>query len=587
MRKKRRTVKEPLKRTGRTLRRSSNRYIYPVLGLLVIGAFLVRVLGQLDKVFVGDNVWYRGVDAWYHMRLADVTATHFPSFLRYDVYALFPNGHVVGYLPLNAWIIGLFGQLFNYETVGAFLPPILGALTLVPVYFIGKELFNVRVGLIASLLAAVLPGEFLHRTLLGFTDHHALEALLMTTTFLFFLLAYKSNKLKWMLLAGLSLGLYQLAWAGAPLFVLILGVWTWLEFLRRFKKSEDIYSLCKLVSIPIGIGLVVPYAFLGTEAKLVSIGALCVSASLWALTRYIKSREVILFALALLVPIGLTVVGFFYSWHDLLVTFFWKGGIGTVQEAAFLTPDVMFATYGISFFMMLGGLWFCPKNKNTGLFLVWSVVLLLMTLGQRRWGYYAVFPVALLASYLTYQVAQWMQHLVRVAVVVIIVAFMLIPNIQGTIRLAQLPNNIDSDWYVSLTWLEKNSPDPFPEGAYQSAQQTEKPEYGVLCWWDYGHWVARISKRAPTDTPTVGTGMGERFFTATTEESALKNAKGVQYVIVDRELLEGKWYAIAQRGGVPSMSVESSELYRLWTEQSPNWIKIFERGRVKIYERAR
>jgi len=573
------------KKTSKKPKESSSKASLVVLIILIIGAFCVRVLGQLDKVFAGNNIWFRGVDSWYHMRLADITAARFPDFLTRDMYAIFPNGHQVGYLPLNSWIIGFFGQVFDYEIVGALLPAIVGALTLIPTYLIGREVFSRKVGLIASLLVAMLPGEFLHRTLLGFTDHHALEAFLMPMTLWLFLRAYRTSKLKWHILAGLSLGLYHLAWAGTSLFVIIIGIWTWLEFLRRFKKNEDIYSLFKLISIPVLIGLITSYAFLSTQAKLVSLGVLGVSITLWLLTRYIKDREAILFALTILVPVGLTIVGFFHSWNDLLLTFFWKGGT-TVQEVVPLSLPIILATYGIAFFMTIGGLWFCPRNKNTGLFLVWSIILILMSIGQRRWGYYTTIPVALLASYFTYRIASWMNSQVRVAAVIVITVFLLMPNIQGTLRMANLPNNINADWYVALTWLEENSPNPFPENYYLSTEQTKKASYGVLSWWDYGHWIIRIAKRVPTDSPTLTSNKDSKFFTARTEEEALKIAQGIQYVIVDRSLLEGKWYAVSHRGNVNVPELENSQLYRLWADQSPNWTKVFEKGEVKVFERS-
>lgn len=41
------------------------------LGLIIVGAFLLRVIGQWDKVFVDGNVWFGGADSWYHMRLGN------------------------------------------------------------------------------------------------------------------------------------------------------------------------------------------------------------------------------------------------------------------------------------------------------------------------------------------------------------------------------------------------------------------------------------------------------------------------------------------------------------------------------------
>ena len=65
----------------------------------------------------------------------------------------------------------------------------------------------------AGILAAVLPGHFLDRTLIGFVDHHALEVLLSIGTLA--CIAYGSSTG-----AGVLLGLYLLAWAsGSPMHV--------------------------------------------------------------------------------------------------------------------------------------------------------------------------------------------------------------------------------------------------------------------------------------------------------------------------------------------------------------------------------
>jgi len=61
------------------------------------------------------------------------------------------------------------------------------------VYFIGKHLHNRGTGLLAALIIATLPGQFLSRSLLGFTDHHVAETLFSTATILFLMLALRTS----------------------------------------------------------------------------------------------------------------------------------------------------------------------------------------------------------------------------------------------------------------------------------------------------------------------------------------------------------------------------------------------------------
>ena len=70
------------------------------------------------------------------------------------------------------------------ERVAAFVPPVLGTLSVILLWALGRRLFDWRAGLIAAALLAVLPGHFMDRTMLGFVDHHALEAFLALATLL-------------------------------------------------------------------------------------------------------------------------------------------------------------------------------------------------------------------------------------------------------------------------------------------------------------------------------------------------------------------------------------------------------------------
>jgi len=158
----------------------------------------LRIYLGYGTVFVGDAVWFRETDAYYYLRYIESMVHNFPHYNFFDPCMLFPGGGGLG-RPFFTWLAAGASLLVGggsptshtIATVAAYLPPILGTLTIIPVYFIGKELFNRWAGVIAAALLVILPGEFLHRSLLGFTDHHVAEVLFTTTAALFFIMAIK------------------------------------------------------------------------------------------------------------------------------------------------------------------------------------------------------------------------------------------------------------------------------------------------------------------------------------------------------------------------------------------------------------
>jgi len=175
--------------------------VITLLALLVIAgiSLYIRIALPYDQVFVHGSVWFRGTDAWYYMHHIENLAHHFPHINSFDPYMLYPGGGGSPARPFFEWLVASIAWLIGLgsptphtiDVVGAYVPPILGTLTIIAVYFIGKELFNHWVGLLSATLAAILPGEFLNRSLLGFTDHHVAESLFTTVTILFLTLAIK------------------------------------------------------------------------------------------------------------------------------------------------------------------------------------------------------------------------------------------------------------------------------------------------------------------------------------------------------------------------------------------------------------
>ena len=105
--------------------------------------------------------------------------------------------------------------------------------------------------------------------------------------------------------------------------------------------------------------------------------------------------------------------------------------------------------------------------------------------------------------------------------------------------------NMTPDWAVAMQWLHEETPPPYrDDGDYYTLETDKEPAYGVISWWDYGHWIIRPGLRVPVSSPTQQeTEQGYRFFVAQSEEEAEATLKGmkVQYIVIDRDLVDGKF----------------------------------------------
>ncbi len=169
------------------------------VALLVGVSLFIRAYLPHEQVFSGEYIRFSSIDAYFHMRLIDNLLHNFPTLIDFDPYLLYPFGMNLDNIHFFDWllagIIWVFGlgspTQHTIDIIAVYFPAVLAALTVIPVYFIGKELFGRGAGVIAAGLIAILPGEYLGRSILGFTDHHVAETLFSTVTMLFLIMAIK------------------------------------------------------------------------------------------------------------------------------------------------------------------------------------------------------------------------------------------------------------------------------------------------------------------------------------------------------------------------------------------------------------
>ncbi len=480
-------------------------YTWTILILEVELCFLTRVVGQLDKIFIDGAILYRGIDSWYHMGIAERL---------YNNSTALPRPY-----ELLGWIVSTVGHLgLDYKLVGAYLPPVLGALILIPLFFLGREILkNNWASLFSCLLAVILPTELFHRSLLGFTDTHVLEVLLLVTILLFVMIGVRKKSIIWLILAGLTTFLYLYNWRGGILVLGILGLWSLIELLKRLPERAIIPSLT-LIAVASAI-------------IMLSLDTTMLKEPLW--------------------------------------------GFGSlISETQPTTIDAAFDIYGLALPMALAGLFFLAKSKKNLLFLVWSIVAILMTISEKRWGYYAVVNISLLSGLFLIEIYRYAKPKVKTFSIALICLFTLMASINGTIGMAKVPNDLSREWYEALVWLKDNSPKPTPKDLYY-----------ILSWWDYGYWIEWISERLPIENPSSSRpNDGYNFYLSTTvEEANIHLRRNIKYIVVGRDLVEEKFLTLEETMKSNTRR-ENTLIYKLWTDQVPEYQPVYSSKEVKIFE---
>ncbi|NLA99967.1 MAG: oligosaccharyl transferase, archaeosortase A system-associated, partial [Methanomicrobiales archaeon] len=94
------------------------------------------------------------------------------------------------------------------------------------------------------------------------------------------------------------------------------------------------------------------------------------------------------------------------------------------------------------------------------------------------------------------------------AVIAVVVVTLLFAgsSLQTNIALANNARygGVDSQWMEALKWMGTNTPDSGVDyyAIYDKETFTYPEEsYGVMSWWDYGHWITFVAKRIPNNNP--------------------------------------------------------------------------------------
>ncbi len=433
--------------------RLSNLIIPALLLLIAAVSLYLRIALPYNTVFTSSIIKFTGVDAYYYMRLVDNIVYNFPHLTPFDPYSIYPGGDATGTAPdLFAYMIAFAAKLLgpgnfsqqNVDIISVYVPPVFATLVIIPIYFIGREIFNRWAGVLAAAIFVILPGE-IGRSLLGYTDQHIAEVLITTLLMLFVILALKGGRgleldkpagrsrtvlwrpLLYSVLAGLCLGLFFLTWVGALLFVLLL----FLYFLVQFTidhvrgKSVDYLGLAGFVMGAITL-LTTTIWRLDVPNFISLLIFMLFPVIMTLLSRYFRARNwktrwypLTVAAAGLLSGLVVFIVspGFIRGMLDLIGFIFIPNMSTTNMEMQPLlftlgrfTWDGIIESFPTVFFISLAAIcWVIyqaakDRKRDFTLLIVWSVVTLWTAFSMRRFAYYYAVNAALLTGYLCWLV---------------------------------------------------------------------------------------------------------------------------------------------------------------------------------------
>ena len=268
-------------------------------------AFAIRTIFAYPVIQQFGNlyVYAGGSDSYYHSRVMQyIIANHRTLVL--DPLLRYPAGAINPREPLFDWMnasLGLaFAPLFggNAVSAGAFFlnlqAPLWAALTVFPIYLIGREVGDRRTGLIAAIIFPFLPAS-INESIFGYANYlsfytfvilvviYAYIRLVKTVGSRRWVEDYRSPRsvwlglkafvrndrpaVKWAVFTGVAFGTLALAWQGYTYIIAIIGVFIIVAMIIERIRRVDSFGLyvSTLIVGLVGFPMAMPYYYFQHE----------------------------------------------------------------------------------------------------------------------------------------------------------------------------------------------------------------------------------------------------------------------------------------------------------------------------------
>src|SRR5665647_226926 len=163
-----------------------------IVAVLLVFMGIAFILRMIPAAFIKDPgfLYLFDTDSWFTMRQVEVMVRDFPRYNWFDPMTAYPTGKIIDWGPLYPGIVAIVCLISGATTrsgiifTSGWVSPLM-AVVMVPVmYYLGKTVWNWKVGIIAAGLISVVSIQYFSLSSYGWTDHHIAEVLFSTLFFL-------------------------------------------------------------------------------------------------------------------------------------------------------------------------------------------------------------------------------------------------------------------------------------------------------------------------------------------------------------------------------------------------------------------
>jgi dolichyl-diphosphooligosaccharide---protein glycosyltransferase len=564
--------------------------------LILFVAFTLRIL-PIRWEIAGGQIRLNEFDPYYQYSITKYMVTNglFSPYTNHwvNLQQWYPSGldmsRSLPALPMTAAalydIISFLGINVDLMAFCSLLTVVLGTLSCLIVYFIGKDFGGRAVGLLAALAMALAP-SFLQRSSLGFFDTEIPGVLGLTLFILFFMRAMDSKRSQKQSLiyaggAGLALAYFIAGWGAAYYVLDLTAVFAFvLVLLKRYDQR-----LLINYSLTMGLGLLiatqVPYiglSYLTSGPMIPVIGVFLVLLIAELMRHNVSAKTRMTITAGSIVAIVVAFAGLWsLGYLGELASKFFSVIDPFARAAAPLIESVaehrisawgnLYYELGIGILFFLVGLYFTlknPTNRNvfliifaaTGLYFGSSMVRLLVLFAPAFALLMASGSIGLIKPFMTLlkegsgPAIKTKRKLLRVSkeysgLGVILIFIILMTQFAFTPQTGGIPRVYSSAYAptaISASSLPVIPNEQVPQwlNMLSYTQNNLKSTDVVTAWWDYGYWLSILGNVTTlADNATVNSTQIENigFSFMGTEQQSLKMLSSygqdrVQYMLV-------------------------------------------------------